>query len=136
MTWALEYIALFPAVVAVSWIVFGCLFVVRREWRLPMDPAFTPSVAVVVPAHQEELVIAATLEALLEQDYPAMQIHVVSDGSTDRTAEIARSFAHRGVVVHEFTTNRGKSAALQHVLDNREGSYGGGSVEGGGCGCN
>ncbi|MEZ4223708.1 MAG: DUF4266 domain-containing protein [Polyangiaceae bacterium] len=27
-------------------------------------------------------------------------------------------------------------AALQHVLENREGSYGGGSVEGGGCGCN
>lgn len=26
--------------------------------------------------------------------------------------------------------------AMQHVLENREGSYGGGSVEGGGCGCN
>jgi len=26
--------------------------------------------------------------------------------------------------------------ALQHVLENREGSYGGGSVRGGGCGCN
>ncbi len=26
--------------------------------------------------------------------------------------------------------------ALEHVLENREGSYGGGSVEGGGCGCN
>ncbi len=26
--------------------------------------------------------------------------------------------------------------ALQHVLENREGSFGGGSVEGGGCGCN
>ncbi|HMR75159.1 MAG TPA: DUF4266 domain-containing protein [Polyangiaceae bacterium] len=27
-------------------------------------------------------------------------------------------------------------AALQHVLENREGSFGGGTVEGGGCGCN
>jgi hypothetical protein len=26
--------------------------------------------------------------------------------------------------------------ALQHALENREGSYGGGSVRGGGCGCN
>jgi hypothetical protein len=25
---------------------------------------------------------------------------------------------------------------LQHVLDNREGSFGGGAVQGGGCGCN
>ena len=28
------------------------------------------------------------------------------------------------------------AAELEHVLDNREGSFGGGSVEGGGCGCN
>jgi hypothetical protein len=28
------------------------------------------------------------------------------------------------------------AAELDHVLDNREGSFGGGSVEGGGCGCN
>jgi hypothetical protein len=26
--------------------------------------------------------------------------------------------------------------ARQHALENREGSYGGGSVQGGGCGCN
>lgn len=28
------------------------------------------------------------------------------------------------------------AAELDHVLENREGSFGGGSVEGGGCGCN
>ncbi|HVW30663.1 MAG TPA: DUF4266 domain-containing protein [Polyangiaceae bacterium] len=28
------------------------------------------------------------------------------------------------------------AAELEHVLENREGSFGGGSVEGGGCGCN
>ncbi len=28
------------------------------------------------------------------------------------------------------------AAELDHVLDNREGSFGGGTVEGGGCGCN
>jgi hypothetical protein len=33
------------------------------------------------------------------------------------------------------STNRDE-AALQHVLENREGSFGGGAVEGGGCGCN
>lgn len=117
MNAASEFVALFPAAVAVSWIVFACAYVVRREWRLPMDDAFRPSVVVVVPAHQEELVIGAALEALLRQDHPAMEIHVVSDGSTDRTAQIARGFADRGVVVHELSENGGKSAALQHVLD-------------------
>ena len=114
---ALEYVALFPGVVALSWIVLGFVFVVRREWRLPSDPAFLPSVAVVVPAHDEELVIASALEALLAQDHPAMTIHVVSDGSTDATAAIARGFCDRGVVVHELPANGGKSAALQYVLD-------------------
>lgn len=28
------------------------------------------------------------------------------------------------------------AAELDHALENREGSFGGGSVEGGGCGCN
>lgn len=113
----LEFVALFPGVVALSWIVLGFVFVVRREWRLPLDPGFVPSVAVVVPAHDEELVIAAAIEALLAQDHPAMTIHVVSDGSSDATAEIARGFAARGVVVHELPANLGKSGALQHVLD-------------------
>ncbi|MCA9599575.1 MAG: DUF4266 domain-containing protein [Myxococcales bacterium] len=36
----------------------------------------------------------------------------------------------------QFDEDSEEEAALQHVLDNREGSYGGGSVEGGGCGCN
>jgi poly-beta-1,6-N-acetyl-D-glucosamine synthase len=112
-----EFVVLFPAVLALSWIALGFVFVVRREWRLPFDADFCPSVAVVVPAHNEEMVIAAAVEALLAQDYPALRIHVVSDGSTDRTVEIARGFATRGVVVHELTTNVGKSGALQHVLN-------------------
>ena len=29
-----------------------------------------------------------------------------------------------------------QQAEMDHVLENREGSFGGGSVEGGGCGCN
>jgi poly-beta-1,6-N-acetyl-D-glucosamine synthase len=112
-----EFVALFPAVVAISWIVLGFVFVVRREWRLPREKDFRPSVAAVIAAHNEELVIAAALEALLAQDYPALQIHVVSDGSTDRTAAIARGFSARGVVVHELETNVGKSGALQYALN-------------------
>jgi hypothetical protein len=35
-----------------------------------------------------------------------------------------------------FDSNAKHEAELQHVLDNREGSFGGGAVQGGGCGCN
>jgi hypothetical protein len=38
--------------------------------------------------------------------------------------------------VMQFDDEPEEQEALQHVLDNREGAYGGGSVRGGGCGCN
>lgn len=36
----------------------------------------------------------------------------------------------------QFEDESPEEAHLQHVLENREGSFGGGSVKGGGCGCN
>jgi len=35
-----------------------------------------------------------------------------------------------------FEGEPGEKAATEHVLENREASFGGGSVRGGGCGCN
>ncbi len=35
-----------------------------------------------------------------------------------------------------FDGEPGEKAAMEHVLENRESSFGGGSVRGGGCGCN
>jgi glycosyltransferase involved in cell wall biosynthesis len=54
----------------------------------------TPSVALIVPAHDEEDVIGARVENLLELDYPPdrLQIVVASDGSSDRTDEIVQAF--------------------------------------------
>jgi hypothetical protein len=38
--------------------------------------------------------------------------------------------------VMQFQSDPREAAQRQHVLDNREGSFGGTSVQGGGCGCN
>ena len=58
------------------------------------------SVSIVVPAYNEEALLGRCLDALLAQDYPGeVDITVVDNASTDRTAEVAR---RRGVrVVHE-----------------------------------
>ena len=77
------------------------------------------SLTIVIPALNEEEAIAGTIERCLaarEQIKAAaglaeVEIIVVSDGSTDRTAEIARGFA--AVKVIEFVTNRGYGAAIQ-----------------------
>src|SRR5689334_3424487 len=50
-----------------------------------------PELSVVVPALNEERVIADKVLDLCRQDLPAERIIVVADGSEDRTADIARS---------------------------------------------
>ena len=72
-----------------------------------------PMVSVTVPAYNEEARIADALEHILALDYPAdrMEVAVVSDGSTDRTDEIVRGFAERGVTLHRMPERGGKTAA-------------------------
>ena len=51
-----------------------------------------PKVSIVIPAHNEELVISDTLKAVQAQDYPDFEIIVVDNASADRTADVARAF--------------------------------------------
>ena len=66
-------------------------------------------VAVVVPAKDEALRIGRVIQAVLDAKLPT-EIVVVSDGSSDRTAEVARGFP--GVKVVELRQNQGKAAAM------------------------
>lgn len=108
----------FPAALCLYVMVCATLHVIRSEAR-PRAPqtAILLRIAVLVPARNEQAVITECLESLLLSDYPHLEIHFISDGSTDRSVEIARTFEPRGVHVHEFVQNRGKSAVLQAVLD-------------------
>jgi cellulose synthase/poly-beta-1,6-N-acetylglucosamine synthase-like glycosyltransferase len=76
----------------------------------------TPSVAVIVSAHDEEAVIGRRLENLLALDYPPdrLQIVVASDGSTDRTNEVVREVAAREPRVALLECPREGKVAAQH----------------------
>ncbi|MBP9686795.1 MAG: glycosyltransferase family 2 protein [Candidatus Doudnabacteria bacterium] len=81
------------------------------SWFLPkrayVSTLTRVDVAIIMPAYNEELVIARSIESLLKL-VPAQNIYIISDGSTDRTADIARSM---GVQVYE-PDNSGKAGAL------------------------
>ena len=83
-----------------------------------------PSVTLIVSAFNEEQVIGQKLENALSLDYPRdlLEIVVVSDGSSDRTCEIALGFAHRGVVLRHYEGRIGKSACLNRALPMASGS--------------
>lgn len=73
------------------------------------------SVSIVLAAYNEEANVARRLDEMLARvaaSGAAGEVVLVSDGSTDRTAEVARAFEGRGVRVVELPANRGKAAAL------------------------
>src|SRR5690348_16927722 len=57
-----------------------------------------PAVSVIVPARNEEACLGVCLESLVGQQGIAFEIIVVNDGSSDRTAEVARSFSKARVI--------------------------------------
>lgn len=75
----------------------------------------TPRVAIIVPVYNEEAVIQAAVESLLALEYPAFDVLVIDDGSTDHTLERASALAGRYGdttvrVLHK--SNGGKASAL------------------------
>jgi len=87
-----------------------------RPRPVERDDDATPSVALVVSAHDEEDVIGRRVENLLELDYPSekLQIVVASDGSTDRTDEIVEEIALREPRVRLLRCPREGKVAAQH----------------------
>jgi cellulose synthase/poly-beta-1,6-N-acetylglucosamine synthase-like glycosyltransferase len=84
----------------------------------------TPSISVIIPAHNEESGIEAKLRNLLSLDYPRerMEILVGSDGSSDRTQEIVEQFAGEAVGLISFPEQQGKSAIQNGLVAVASGS--------------
>ena len=72
----------------------------------------TDDVAVLIPAHNESLVIEDSLRAIMAL-VPRENVHVVSDGSTDDTVEIARQAGAHVIATQE---NVGKAGALEEAI--------------------
>jgi poly-beta-1,6-N-acetyl-D-glucosamine synthase len=77
-----------------------------------------PPVSLLVVAHNERVAIGAKIRNCLSIDYPKdrLQIIVASDGSSDDTVRIARSFESQGIDVVAFGRHCGKAAVLNHVV--------------------
>src|SRR5581483_11579391 len=79
--------------------------------------SFQPPVSVVVAAYNEEKVIARTVQSILDNGYPDVEVVVVDDGSKDETLQVLNEAFGDHPQVRIFTQpNRGKSAALNHAI--------------------
>jgi len=89
-----------------------------------MTVELRPLVSVLVPAHNAEATLAATLRSALDSSYSNLELVLVDDGSTDRTSVIADEAARSDERVRVFRQpHRGVSAALNRGLAEVRGEF-------------
>lgn len=81
-----------------------------------------PLVSILIPAYNAERWIVETIESAIAQTWPRKEIIVVDDGSSDRTAELARRFASSSVQVVSHD-NRGLCATENAAYRICQGDY-------------
>jgi cellulose synthase/poly-beta-1,6-N-acetylglucosamine synthase-like glycosyltransferase/spore germination protein YaaH/peptidoglycan/xylan/chitin deacetylase (PgdA/CDA1 family) len=104
-------------------LVIGLLALIEKLRPAPLDhPDYQPSISVLIPAYNEESVIVDTVRSAIASDYPKLEILVIDDGSTDRTAELVRENFGKDPRVHLLLqSNGGKPSALNHALSEATG---------------
>ena len=85
------------------------------------------TVSIVIPAYNEERFIGVLIGRILQIDTESLgyrkEMIVVNDGSSDRTSEVARSFAAAGVVCIDQLPNQGKGRAVRRGVLESSGDF-------------
>ena len=122
-------LCIYPILGAMFWF-FGAISYVlfRQKEELPPKAEITtePFITIMIPAHNEEVVIKSTLEYLLTKlHYHNYEVLVMDDGSTDRTPEILhqmqKSFPRLRVI--RIEENQGKAHAFNIGIFFAKGEY-------------
>jgi biofilm PGA synthesis N-glycosyltransferase PgaC len=118
------------ALVAYSYLGYPAWLWLRARWspRPVRRGSITPPVSVVMVVRNEEATLAQKLENLTALEYPAdrLEIVVVSDGSSDRTASILSEYAREPLGVRQVlpllkAESQGKAAGLNDAIENATG---------------
>ncbi len=91
----------------------------KNDPQIGINARYPELVSVLVPAYNEEKSIGRCIEALLCQDYGGpMEIIVINDGSSDRTAKIISTYPVKFIDLKE---NGGKANALNRGIEEAKG---------------
>ncbi|MES1981099.1 MAG: glycosyltransferase family A protein [Pseudomonadota bacterium] len=80
-----------------------------------------PLVTAIIPAYNSELYIAEAINSVLQQDYPAIEIIVVDDGSADNTRNIVLGYGDKVRIFSQ--ANKGQAAARNLGILQAHGKY-------------
>lgn len=111
-------------ILCVCMVIYGLYSIAATKYQKRMlkkhppvvNENYKPYVSIMVPAHNEEAVIANTIENILNIDYPNFEVIVIDDRSTDNTASVIKGLEakHEKVraLIREQDAFPGKSAVL------------------------
>jgi len=84
-------------------------------------PGSTPLVSIIIPVYNGERYLAEAIESVLAQTYQPIEVIVIDDGSTDKSAHVAKSFSPP--IRYCYQTNSGLGAARNRGIQLAEGDY-------------
>lgn len=92
------------------------IFISKSFTRINL-PLVLPTVTVLIPAYNEEKLIAQRIDNMLEQDYPKDKFNIVvaSDVSTDRTHEIVSQYKDKNVELVIMPYRHGKLGIIDAI---------------------
>lgn len=117
MEYVFFFVFFYPLFMSIFWMMGSIIFFIRLERKERERPRLDvyPRVAILVPCHNEEIVIRDSIMQLSHNRYPNFEIIAINDGSTDRTGEILNELT--GKIEHlrvvSLTKNMGKAMALK-----------------------
>jgi len=90
----------------------------QKVHPLKLKDSVFPKVSLIIPAHNEEKIIARAIESALETDYPYKEVIVVDDGSKDKTYQQAYPYSQKGLIklLHRDVASSSKATALNYGL--------------------
>ncbi len=106
------------------------MFALTRLAQLPREPLSSwPRVSIIIPARNESEHLRSALRAKLADGYPALEVVVVDDRSTDDTGEVAAQLAREDARVQRVRVSElpegwlGKVHALQRGVERATGEW-------------
>ena len=117
--YVISFIGLF---MAIFWI--SVLYIEEDSLEEETFEGKPPNVSILIPAHNEEDVIAETIESALAVNYPKTkrEIIVLANACTDRTEEIAKRYKEQGVKLISIK-EPGKGHAVNIGLQKQKGEF-------------
>lgn len=124
------FVFMYPAGMAVYWIVAGGCYYLFKESRLNepisrhMPKHDVPMISLMVPCYNEGSNLEESIPHLLQLRYPNYELIFINDGSKDNTGEIIDRWAAKEkkiTALHQ--ENQGKASALNHGLTVAKGKY-------------